>query len=159
MPKTLVLQDRRPIAKLSDSDRSDLLDDILLRYSNGQEITQIAPDYCVSEQMLYRYLLAEKSEEFKQAQVSKAMLAFEQAAQERDKWAKELETAEGQVEINRCAQLMKAAESKERRTQWLLERCLSRIYGQEKANSQAPVAIQINLNRTEQEREIAATHD
>lgn len=97
--------------------------------------------------MLYKYLRADRSEEFKTLQVAKAELEFDQAAKERDKWAKELETADGQVEINRCAQLLKAAESKERRTQWVLERCLSRIYGQEKAAGQAPVAIQINLTR------------
>lgn len=147
MPKTLVLADKKPIAALPDADRLAMLDDILTRYSEGKEITQIAPEYGVSDVMLYRYLLAERSEEFKVLQVARASMEFERAAQERDKWSKELETAEGQVEINRCAQLMKAAESKEKRTQWLLERCLSRIYGQEKAANQAPVAIQINLTR------------
>lgn len=147
MPTTLVLADKRPIAKLEDAERLAMLDDILAKYEEGKEVSEIAPDYAVSAQMLYRYLLAERSEEFKQAQVSRAMSEFEQAAADRDKWATKLETAEGQVEVNRCAQLMKAAESKERRQQWLLERCLARIYGQEKAANQAPVAIQINLTR------------
>lgn len=147
MPKTLVLAEKNPIAALPDADRLAMLDDILLRYSEGKEISNIAPDYGVSDVMLYRYLLGERSEEFKVLQVARASMEFERAAQDRDKWSKALETAEGQVEINRCAQLMKAAESKEKRTQWLLERCLSRIYGQEKAANQAPVAIQINLTR------------
>lgn len=147
MPKTLVLQDRNPIAKLADSDRLAMLDDVIARYAGGEEINQVCKDFGISDVLLYKYLLADKQEEFRQAQVSRAMMAFEQAAQDRDKWAEKLETADGQVEINRCAQLMKAAESKERRTQWLLERCLSRIYGQEKQNNQTPVAIQINLNR------------
>ena len=147
MPKTLVLQDKHPIATLSNEDRLAILDDVLQRYGKGEEIRDIAPDYGVSYVMIYSYLLADRSDEFKRLQVSRAATEFEQAAQDRDKWTKIMETADGQIEINRCAQLIKSAESKERRTQWLLERCLSRIYGQEKAANQAPVAIQINLTR------------
>lgn len=147
MSKTLVLADKNPIGSLTDAERSAVLDDVLERYSKDEQIVAMASDYGVSHTILYRNLIAERQEEFRQAQVARAMGHFEQAANERDQCVEKLRTAENQLELNRYAQLLKAAESTERRSQWLLERCLPKLYGQDKAQGQAPVAIQINLRR------------
>lgn len=147
MPTTLVLADKHPIATLSDADRLAILDDVLQRYADGEEIRDIAPDYAVSYVMIYSYLLAERSEEFKRLQVSRAMIGFEKAATDRDMYAEQARTSADQFALNKANSMLKYAETAEKRNQWLLERCLSRIYGQEKAANQAPVAIQINLSR------------
>lgn len=147
MPKTLILQDRNPISQLPAADRSALLDDVLERYSAGQEIAEIAPEFGISDVTLYKYLLSDRQEEFRQAQIGRAMNEFEKAKANRDACANALRLAPDQLELNRHTQLLKVAEQEEKRSQWLLERVLAKIYGTEKGQSQAPVAIQINLTR------------
>jgi exonuclease VII small subunit len=130
-------------------DRAKMLDDVIERYSRGEQIADIAVDYNQADVSIYRYLLADRQEEFRQAQVGRAMNEFEQAKANRDECARRLRTAPDQLELNRYTQLLKVAEHEEKRSQWLLERVLAKIYGTEKQNNQQPVAIQINLNRQE----------
>lgn len=127
--------------------RGALLEDVLERYSGGEQIGDIAPELGMHEVTLYRYLLADRQEEFRQAQVSRAMSQFETAAAHRDACGQAIKDAKDQLELNRHTQLMKLAQDQEKRSQWLMERCLSKIYGQDKGQTQAPVAIQINLRR------------
>jgi hypothetical protein len=139
----------KPVGKLSvlaDIDRTAILNEVIVRYCDGEQILEMAPDYGVSDVLIYRYLLAEMPNEFKQAQVSRSMAEFERASAEKDQIVQNARIAPDQLELNRASVLLKCAESNEKRSQWLMERCLSRIYGQEKSN-QAPVAIQINLRR------------
>lgn len=135
------------MGKFSLEKRAELVDQAIERYSGGEQITQIAEEYGISNVALYRWLLADRQEEFRQAQVGRAMCEFEAAKTNRDLCAKALRDAPDQLELNRQTQLLKVAEHEEKRSQWLLERVLAKIYGTEKQNNQQPVAIQINLSR------------
>lgn len=132
-------------------DRAKMLDDAIERYSRGEQIAEIAQDYGLADVSIYRYLLSDRQEEFRQAQVGRAMNEFEQAKANRDECARKLREAPDQLELNRYTQLLKVAEHEEKRSQWLLERVLAKIYGSDQTKQQAPVAIQINLNRQSKE--------
>lgn len=90
---------------------------ILLRYLSDETTLTIANDYGVTRQALGQYLLRHAEEDWKQAQVARAIARKEKAEDD-------LQTARDPLELAKARELLKSA-------QWDLERVCKRIYGQD----------------------------
>ena len=96
---------------------------ILLRYLSDESTSVIASDYGVTRQALGQFLLRHAEEDWKEAQVARAIARKEKAEDA-------IETASDPLQLAKARELLKAA-------QWDLERVCRRIYGQE---------VNVNLN-------------
>lgn len=105
---------------------------ILQRYLSDESTKDIAKSYGVTRQALGQFLLKHAEEDWKEAQVARAIARKEKAEDD-------LESALDPLSLARARELLKAA-------QWDLERVCRRIYGDDKA--QVTVAITPILNIT-----------
>ena len=96
---------------------------ILKRYLSDESTKDIAADFGVTRQALGQYLLRHAEEDWKEAQVARAIARKEKAEDA-------IETATDPLQLAKARELLKAA-------QWDLERVCRRIYGQE---------VNVNLN-------------
>jgi hypothetical protein len=120
------------LAPLKDVDPKDILE----RYLGEETSTQIAKTYGVTRAALSYFMLKHAEEQWKDAQVTKAMLRKEQAEDL-------LETADNPLDLARARELLKAA-------QWDLERVCRRIYGQDVTPDQlGRVSITLNIGQRE----------
>jgi hypothetical protein len=101
---------------------------ILLRYLSDESTEVIAADYGVTRQALSQFLLRHAEDDWKEAQVARAIARKEKAEDD-------LETAADPLALAKARELLKAA-------QWDLERVCRRIYGQDHN-------LNINLNVTD----------
>ena len=90
---------------------------VLQRYLSDESTSVIAADYGVTRQALGQFLLKHAEEEWKEAQVARAIARKEKAEDG-------LESAQDPLELAKARELLKAA-------QWDLERVCKRIYGQD----------------------------
>jgi predicted DNA-binding protein YlxM (UPF0122 family) len=88
---------------------------ILLRYLSDESTQTIAEDFGVTRQALGQYLLRHAEEDWKEAQVARAIARKERAEDA-------LEAATDPLQLAKARELLKAA-------QWDLERVCRRIYG------------------------------
>lgn len=93
-------------------------DDLLKRYLSDESTKDIAATYDVTRQALGRYLLRHAEEDWKEAQVARA-IARKEAAEDA------MEVAADPLDLAKARELLKAA-------QWDLERVCRRIYGEER---------------------------
>jgi hypothetical protein len=125
---TTALANRRgQLAPLKDVDPKDVLE----RYLAEETGPQIAASYGVTKAALSYFMLKHAEEQWKEAQVVKALTRKEDAETK-------LETASNALDLARARELLRAA-------QWDLERVCRRIYGQD-APPQGVNAVQININ-------------
>jgi hypothetical protein len=101
---------------------------ILRRYLSDESTEVIAADYGVTRQALGQFLLRHAEEDWKEAQVARAIARKEKAEDQ-------LESAQDPLQLAKARELLKAA-------QWDLERVCRRIYGQDHN-------LNINLNVTD----------
>ena len=108
-------------------------DELLKRYLSDESTKDIAASYDVTRQALGRYLLRNAEEDWKEAQVARA-IARKEAAEDA------MEIANDPLALAKARELLKAA-------QWDLERVCRRIYGEERAqvNVIAPI-LNITVN-------------
>lgn len=91
--------------------------DILLRYLSDESTEVIAASYSVTRQALGQFLLRHAEEDWKEAQVARAIARKEKAEDA-------IESADDPLKLAKARELLKAA-------QWDLERVCRRIYGQD----------------------------
>lgn len=109
---------------------------VLQRYLAEESGKQIAESLGVTRAALSHFMLKHAEQEWKDAQVAKALIR-------KDRAEDLLESADNALDLTRGRELLRAA-------QWDLERVCRRIYGQDQPPNGAPqVAIQINLRRSE----------
>jgi len=106
---------------------------ILQRYLSDESTKDIAASYGITRQALGQFLLKHAEEEWKDAQVARALARKEQAEDE-------IERAGDALSLARARELLKAA-------QWDLERVCRRIYGQDAPTAAQAVQVIINLRR------------
>lgn len=109
--------------------------EILLRYLSDESTKDIAAAYGVTRQALGKHLLKHAEEDWKEAQVARA-IARKEAAEDA------LEKAADPLALAKARELFKAAT-------WDLERVCRRIYGEDKNTEQAATPIlniMINTN-------------
>jgi len=119
----------KQLAPLANVDPKDILES----YLNEKTSTQIAADYGVTRAAISHFMLKHAEQEWKDAQVAKAVVA-------KDNAEKLLETASNALDLARAREQLRSA-------QWDLERVCRRIYGQDTPASVAAVQVNINLRR------------
>jgi hypothetical protein len=100
---------------------------ILERYLSDESTASIAADYGVTRQGLGRFLLRHAEEEWKEAQVARAIARKEKAEDD-------LEAAQDPLALAKARELFKAAT-------WDLERVCRRIYGEDHKTESAVTPI------------------
>jgi len=119
---------------------------ILARYAEGEKMSEIAPSLGLKgAEQIYRKLLRECPEEWKEHQAARAIRILEEA---RD----EMELAQDALSLARARERVRSA-------QWELERTCRRIYGQDVPQSVAAVQVNINLRREKQLDVVASQED
>ena len=113
---------------------------ILQRYLSDETTKQIAADYGVTRQALGQYLLKTAENEWKEAQVVRAIARKESAEDD-------LETASDMLSLARARERLRAA-------QWDLERVCRRIYGQDAPPAGAAVQINIGIVRKDRTEDV-----
>lgn len=113
--------------------------EILTRYLSDESTKDIAATYGVTRQALGQYLLKVAEEDWKEAQVARALARKERAEDA-------LESASDALSLARARELLKAA-------QWDLERVCRRIYGEDKAQVEVRVVPVLNIIVAEHQEE------
>jgi hypothetical protein len=107
--------------------------EILQRYLAEETGAQIAETYGVTRAALSYFMLKHAENEWKDAQVTKALQRKERAEDL-------LETADNALDLTRAREQLRSA-------QWDLERVCRRIYGQDAPPATAAVQINIGIRR------------
>ena len=115
---------------------------ILQRYLSDESTKDIAATYGVTRQALGQFLLKHAEEDWKEAQVARAIARKEKAEDD-------LEAALDPLSLARARELLKAA-------QWDLERVCRRIYGEDR--NAGTVVISPVLNITISQGEPSTVH-
>jgi len=100
---------------------------ILLRYLSKERTQDIAESYGITSQALSQWLIRNAEEDWKEAQVARAIARKEEAEDN-------LEAATNPLDLAKARELLKAA-------QWDLERVCKRIYGEDKAQNLDPAFL------------------
>ena len=114
-------------------ERAAILDQVLDRYMNGEQVRDFAADYNCTKPPIYHALLSEREDEWRQAQTARALSRLEDATAD-------MEKAQDGLSLARAEKVVRSA-------QWELERLLKRLYGVDNPQAIANVAIQINIGR------------
>lgn len=106
---------KTPLKSLPEARKAEIAQEVIARYLHGEQVAAMAPEYDTSDVTLYALLLRNHEEEWKDAQIARALARMElnQA---------NLETAADPLSLARARELVRSA-------QWELERILSRIFG------------------------------
>lgn len=117
---------------------------ILQRYLSDESTKDIAGSYGVTRQALGQFLLRTAEQDWKDAQVARAIARKEAAQDTLDKMGEQIRTADRE---GREMLTLSLAHVKEqlKSAQWDLERVCRRIYGQDAPPAGAG-AVQININ-------------
>jgi len=127
------------LAPLANASAKDMISQWMA--DDAIRLKDIAAQYSVSKQAICKFLMKHAENDWKDAQVAKALVRKEDAEEELDR-------ATNMVDIARGRERLKAA-------QWDLERVCRRIYGQD-APPVGAQAVQININMRGQDTTNAA---
>lgn len=127
MAALAVIEGGRQVAPL----RNVKPEDVLERYLAGENSPEIAKSLGVTKQALSFWLLNKAENEWKSAQLVRAL-------ERKDKAELLMESADNALDLARAREQLKSA-------QWDLERVCRRIYGQDQPPAGAG-AVQININ-------------
>lgn len=129
------------MADLPAQERAKVLDNAIERYGAGESVYAIANDLGIEHTTLYRHLVKEREDQWRDAKVSKALVEVEDAEQA-------LKDAADMLALSRARERLRAA-------QWQLERLLRRIYGQEAPEaSHGRISITLNVGVAEEPRRV-----
>lgn len=123
---------------------------ILQRYLSDESTSEIAKSYGVTRQALGQYLLSVAEEEWKSAQVARAIARKEDAEDDLSNARLDLQDKEGKGIDRDTRELslarVKIAEAQLKAAHWDLERVCRRIYGQDVSPDQlGRVSITLNI--------------
>ena len=121
---------------------------ILARYLSDESTKDIAKSYGVTRQALGQFLLRHAEQEWKDAQVSRAIARKEQSEDEFDAIGLQIEGAD-KDERERLSLRLSLARERLKSAQFDLERVCKRIYGTEGATPGQMVQINIGIQRGE----------
>jgi hypothetical protein len=139
MSTGLTVGEHRQIGKLSGLNPKDILE----RYLKGETSPQIAESYGVTKQALSLWLITKGEDDWKAAQLVKAI-------ERKDKAEELIDTATTMLDLTRGREMLKSA-------QWDLERVCRRIYGQDAP--QVSQAVQVNINLRRESATTAVQHE
>ena len=129
---------------------------ILQRYLSDESTKDIAASYGVTRQALGQYLLKTAEEEWKEAQVARAISRKEAAEDEFDQIGSKIANADRE-ERERLGLTLSLAREKLKSAQWDLERVCRRIYGQDVTPEQlGRVSITLNIGASHKDEKIVS---
>jgi hypothetical protein len=123
----------RPLQTVPEARRHEIAQEVLSRYLHGEQVAAMAPEYETSDVTLYALILKDHEEEWKDAQIARALARFE-------KNQSLLEVASDPLSLARARELVRSA-------QWELERILSRIFGQKQEHTHVILDLGDRLRR------------
>ena len=105
----------KPLHQFSPEARQNIANAVLERYTNGEQVAAIAPEFGVSDVTIYALLLREHEAAWKDIQTARALAR--------------LENSQEGLRVARDARSLARARELVRSAQWELERILNRLYG------------------------------
>jgi monoamine oxidase len=125
---------------IDPKERAERLLQVISRVVNDEKTADIAKDLGISRSALNMALLEYCEEDWKRAQVARALTRAEKAQDLREK----MENGEIAPDLT----LLTLARDAEKSAQWQLERLLNRLFGQKQdVGSSSPVQINIGITR------------
>lgn len=133
---------------------------LTLYEEEGLEITEIAPKLDVPARTIHRWLATNAADRWRELQQARALADYEEARTARDTASATLgrlqaaldeegisDGAERNWRLAHAREVLKAADTQLDHQKWLLERLLSRLYGQKpSAPTGSGISIVINTN-------------
>src|SRR5262249_5386313 len=115
-----------PLAAIPEERRRQIADELLHRYIEGAQITQMQQEYGYSSVSLYALLWKEREEDWCNAQASRALARHADALNELDEVKAKLNAIDtssphAAAEISRQRELLKVAEARVKSAQWEME--------------------------------------
>lgn len=108
---------KRPLANLTEEQRSTIAREVLDGYMRGAQVADMAPKYGVSDVTVYALLLREHEQEWVDTQRARALARYERSMTD-------VQEAPDALSLARAREVLRSA-------QWELERLLRRLYGQD----------------------------
>lgn len=142
---------------IPEQTRLDRIQTALQRVVNDERTEDIAKDLGISRSALNMAFLEYAEDDWKKAQVARAMTRLERAKDYRDSLQQKIETAT-KDDAPALALMLTRARDDEKSAQWELERTCRRIYGQDQPVEKG-AGISITLNLRGKGATIAAQHD
>lgn len=118
-----------------EEERQQRLQGVIERFVNDEKLADIAQSLNISHSALNMALLEYAEDDWRRAQVARALTRLEKSQELRDS----MERAETPL----SHELLSLARDAEKSAQWQLERLLRRLYGQEQAVTNSQVIIQL----------------
>jgi hypothetical protein len=112
---------KKPLKDLPEALRGEIAQQVLSRYLHGEQVSDMASELETSDVTLYALLLRDHEDQWKDAQIARALARLERENSN-------LETAPNPLSLARARELVRSA-------QWELERLLSRIYAQKQEHT------------------------
>lgn len=152
---TTAVLNYKPLAKLNDEQRSELISGALTKLGEDEPLQEVAKHYGISYGLLVTALLEYAEDDWKRLQIARAHRATQRASNKRAELSAQLDewqamekrgekTPETLLTYARTREQLRIAEHDERAAQWHLERLQRRIYGQDsQVATQAAVTINI----------------
>jgi hypothetical protein len=135
--------------------RAQIAAELLSGYAEGKEIAELAPNYSISDVTAYALLIRDHEEEWKQAQISRALAKKATADNDLQVIRTKLNDSEialDSLSLARIREQVRLAEVQAKRCEWELERVYRRIYGQDVTPDQlGRVSITLNIHPAEQQ--------
>jgi transposase len=160
-----------PVTPYKGREADPVIDEALEMYDQGFEIEQAALKLNVPARTIHRWLAANAPDRWKQAQQGRAQADYELVRKRRDEARTTLEQLrealknEGVDEgssasdwrLAHAREVLKAADTELKHQEWLLERLIRKLYGQD-APAAGGNAVQININlRRDNEKVVVGT--
>jgi hypothetical protein len=156
---------KRPLSNVAPERRAQIAQEVLSAYEEGREIAEVAPNYDCSDVTLYALLIRDHEEQWKQAQVSRAVAKSARIAKDLDELRTQLrsakqegtETPHDSLSLARIQHQIRLAEVQAKRAEWELERVYRRVYGQDHAqDTGGRVSITLNIGAAQQSEKIVS---
>ena len=147
LPQTYNAQSLR---ELPVEQRRQMAAEILNRYCDGEEVRAMTKDYGVSHVTLYSLLFQLFEDDWRDAQIARALAGYDDGQAELTSIKRRVNTAKDILEIAKLRELTKLTEVQLKSRQWTLEKLLRRLYGNDVPTVGAGmVQINIGISRPE----------
>lgn len=151
-----------PITPYKGRDANEIIDAALNIYEQGREIEDASKELNVPARTIHRWLATNAQDRWHEAQKGRVSADYETARKRRDEARTKLEDLKQQLEseniidpaernwrLTHARDVLRAADTELNHQQWLLERLLRRLYGQDApAMAVSPIQINIGISRT-----------
>lgn len=143
----------KPIKPYKGRDPEAAINKALELYEQGIEIEQAAPIIGVPARTLYRWLVTNASDSWKDTQQGRALADYEEARKKREEAAKALDSLKEQLDeekitepqernwrLAHAREVLRGADTQLDHQKWLIERLIRKLYGQDR---QVNVSIEV----------------